>query len=244
MISILSSTLASTTDGYTYAWEPLDGNMSKVRPVDLTIDFGYPEQLGARWFRYGRWISREHLPTRWRATYGDKPVPRAKLDPPDIGFSHLADIVSQRFRDIVERFEPGIHQFEPFPIVHANGEKDDRPFYLMIAGQRVIISLDQTRTQPPMKEFPERPGLVKPDPAKPLYSFNSGTPIKDWAPVFRQEAVAGRHLFCAADFRNFLFVSADLRKALEEAGMRGATFLGPYPVTGEGQMHEDLPPWV
>jgi hypothetical protein len=161
MISILSSTLASTTDGYTYAWEPLDGNMSKVRPVDLTIDFGYPEQLGARWFRYGRWISREHLPTRWRATYGDKPMPRTRLDPPDIGFNHLADIVSQRFRDIVERFEPGIHQFEPFPIVHANGEKDERPFYLMIAGQRVVISPDQTRTRPPMREFPERPELVK-----------------------------------------------------------------------------------
>jgi hypothetical protein len=86
MISILSSTLASTTDGYTYGWEPLDGNMSKVRPVDLTIDFGYPEQFGAMWFRYGRRISREHLPTRWRATYGDKPVPRARLDPPDIWF--------------------------------------------------------------------------------------------------------------------------------------------------------------
>jgi hypothetical protein len=103
----------------------------------------------------------------------------------------------------------------------------------MIAGQRVVISLDQTRTQPPMREIPERPGLVKPDPAKPLYSFNSGTPIKDWAPVFRHEAVAGRHLFCAADFRNFLFVSADLRQALEEAGMRGATFRGPYAVTDD-----------
>jgi hypothetical protein len=234
MISILSSTLPSTTDGYGYGWQPLDGDMSKVRPVDRTVDFGFPEQFGAMWFRYGRWIAREHLPTLWRAiSSSGKPVPRARLDPPDIESTHLADIVSQGFRDIVERFEPGIHQFEPFPIVHANGERDERPRYLMIAGQRVVISLDQTRTRPPMRQFPERPDLIKPDPAKPLHFFARGTSTTDWAPVFLREAVAGRHLFCTADFSGTLFVSADLRGALEEAGMRGATFLGPYAVTDD-----------
>lgn len=235
MISILSNELSSTIDRFTYALGPMDGNMRKARPVDRTIDFGYPEQLGAEWLRYGRWVERELLPTRLEVMFSDRAVPRRLVALPDITSTLGAFVVSHAFREIVERFEPGLHQFEPVRIVYAKGEEEPRPYYIMVAGQRVVISLDQTRTQPPMKEFPERPGLVKPDPTKPLYSFNSGTPIKDWAPVFRHKAVLGRHLFCAADFRNFVFVSAELRQALEAAGIAGAVFRGPFAVTGEAE---------
>lgn len=63
MISIMTNQIHATIDGYTYALEPMDGNLRKARPMDRTIDFGYPEQLGAEWLRYGRWVEREFLPT-------------------------------------------------------------------------------------------------------------------------------------------------------------------------------------
>jgi hypothetical protein len=234
MISLLSNTLPATTDGHGYGWQPLDGDMSKVRPVDRSVDFGFPEQFGANWFRYGRRVSLDHLPTRWRAINSSgRPVARSRIDLPDLDSTHRASIVSQRFREIVERFEPGVHQFEPFRAVFARDEEEDRPFFIMVPCQRVVISLDHERTRPPMRQFPERPELMKPDPAKPLHFFASGTSTTDWAPVFLREAVAGRHLFCTADFSGYLFVSADLREALEGAGLQGTTFLGPYPVTDE-----------
>lgn len=235
MISIMNNQIHSTIDRYTYALEPIDGDLRKARPVDRTVDFGYPEQLGVEWLRYGRPVERELLPTRLEVMGTDKAVPRRLVELPDITSTLGAFVVSHAFRETIERFEPTLHQFEPVRIVYAKGEEEPRPFYIMVAGQRVVIALDHTRTQPPMREIPERPGLVKPDPTKPLYSFNSGTPIKDWAPVFRHEAVLGRHLFCAADFRNYLFVSADLRQAIEDAGMKGAVFRGPFAVTGAAE---------
>lgn len=235
MISIMNNALPTTKDGYGYGLQAVDGDMLKVRTVDRTVDFGFPQQFGVNWFRYGRRIGLEQLPTRWRAiSSSGKPLARSRIDLPDLDSTQGASIVSQRFWDIVEHFEPGVHQFEPVRLIFAGNEEEVRPFFLMVPCQRVVISLDHGRTRPPMRAFPERPDLVKPDPARPLHFFASGTSTAEWAPVFLREAVAGKHLFCAADFPRWLFVSTELRQALEGAGMLGMAFLGPYAVTGEG----------
>lgn len=150
MISIMTNHIPSTTDRYTYSLQPIDGNLRKVRPTDMTIDFGYPEQFGAEWLRHGRWVECEHLPTSFEVRDADSAVPRRLVELPDLDSTLGAYIVSQAFREIVEPFEPGQHQFEPIRIVYAKCEEEPRPYYLMVAGQRVVISLDQGRTRPPM----------------------------------------------------------------------------------------------
>lgn len=237
MISIMSNTLPATKNGYGYGLEAIDGSMSTVRAEDQAVDFGYKGQIAVNWFSYGRRISLDHLPTRWRVINSSgKPVARSRIDLPDLDSSNGATIVSQRFRDIVEGLEPGVHQFVPVSILFAGNEEETRPFYIMVACRRVLLSLDVGRTRPPMRQFPERPELVKPDPAKPLHFFASGSSTTEWAPVFRRAAVEGLHLFCAADFENQHFVSDDLRQALEASGMRGMKFLGPYPSVDEDGM--------
>jgi hypothetical protein len=97
MISIMNNQIHSTIDRYTYALEPIDGDLRKARPVDRTVDFGYPEQLGVEWLRYGRPVERELLPTRLEVVGTDKAVPRRLVELPDLSSSLGAFIVSQAF---------------------------------------------------------------------------------------------------------------------------------------------------
>lgn len=46
--------------------------------------------------------------------------------------------VSQSFRDVIERFEPGLHQFIPFQLIDSNDHPIAEPYYFM----NVVTSLD------------------------------------------------------------------------------------------------------
>ncbi len=53
--------------------------------------------------------------------------------------------VSPRFKDLVEQFEPGVHQFVPVDIYHARKGDPVATYYWFIVGQR-IDSVDREKT--------------------------------------------------------------------------------------------------
>ena len=93
--------------GYVVAMELLDGNLRKVEYVDTTFD---PGSIGGSFdtgeTKSGRSIKSDFLPTRviWKG-------PKARV--PDFIHSFGYYFVSDRFKDLVEQFEPGHHQFFP-----------------------------------------------------------------------------------------------------------------------------------
>ncbi|WP_150526947.1 imm11 family protein, partial [Roseibium sediminis] len=99
---------------YTVSLKLLDGDVDKIEYVDTTVDKGHsplfkPGQLNA-----GRAIKPDHVPTR--AQWESKRYP-----PPDVLFKYDMYLVSNAFKDILERHEPGVHQFFPVDVVY----KDD-----------------------------------------------------------------------------------------------------------------------
>jgi hypothetical protein len=211
--------------------------MDKIELEDTTIDSGIWPIPSVSYFRCGRRVKSTNLPKRVRIVDGSgKAIARKNIDLPDLMRMHMAYVVSDRFRSIVESLEPGLHQFEPVSVIYPGGESESRPFFILAVGQRVVTVLDPERTRPPMRQFPEVPHLVRPDPSRPAFLFDSGS-TDPWSPVFLQAAVAGRHLFCAGDFNGQIFVSEPLHQALTEGGLRGLQFTGPFGTTegGPGQ---------
>ncbi len=92
----------------------LDGDVSKVELADMTPDDGlWPEPgLSGSW-GLGRPLRTDHMPTRieWRD--------HAKL--PDVERVSGALVICDRLKEIVEQFEPGMHQFLPIEYVDKNG---------------------------------------------------------------------------------------------------------------------------
>ncbi|MBB5697795.1 imm11 family protein [Sphingomonas yantingensis] len=69
-----------------------------------------------------------------------------RLPPPDYAFgNNEIMLVSGRFRDLVERFEPDVHQFLPVDMVHKKGEAPFDTFYWFVCCQ-LIDSIDPDRT--------------------------------------------------------------------------------------------------
>lgn len=66
---------------------------------------------------------------------GSKPsIFRKKMRPknrkgnlPDYAVYRIALVCSERFREVIEAHDPGVHQFEPVQIIWKDGTVDERP---------------------------------------------------------------------------------------------------------------------
>lgn len=94
--------------------ETLDGDVFKIEVADKTADAGFDANTAATYpARQGCPILTQNVSTKieWQES---SPVP-------DIETVHGALVVSEKFRQIVERFEPGIHQFLPVNYLDRQG---------------------------------------------------------------------------------------------------------------------------
>lgn len=137
--------------GYDVGSEMLDGDKSKVRPVDESADGG--TQAGDSLRSFGRHVFTEHLPTRmrWKETEG-RPMP-------DFHESHILN-VSERAKALIEQFDPGVHQFVPVDFY----DKEDHFLehrYFLFPGNR-IDSLDHQKTTFVLKKYPNASAWVSP----------------------------------------------------------------------------------
>ena len=122
-----------TPYAYSIGSDALDGNFREVDIADRTPDGG--GMVGI--FQEGRWVDPTFMPTkmRWR---GGK---RYRI--PDFDRSHCIN-VSERAKAVIERFEPGVHQFLPAAYYNKQDELLEHRWFLII-GQR-FDSTDHQRT--------------------------------------------------------------------------------------------------
>ena len=183
---------------YTPGTEWLDGKRKQIAYVDRTMDpdgdnpLFKPGRLNS-----GRRVHTEHLPTRLR--WGG-PKKRA----PDVIWG-AAFFVNDTFKDIVERFEPGVHQFEPVRFEFEDGTPFDQRMWFLHACNRLDTVSRKHSTAEKSRIF------WKPETGTMVFSLDRIGDHHLWV---------DKHVYMPSG----VFVSNALHDALIEADIKGLDF--------------------
>lgn len=200
--------LPKSTGTYSVDLDLLDGDWDKNALEDMSVDIGRKPLRRPDFYQSGRRVRTEFLPTKAQRSGGQQPVEDFKK----VG---LAQICSGAFRGLVERFDPGVHQFEPLEIVDRNGTAEERQFYWFFPKTR-LHALDPARVSPQLNE---------------LGYFSLSTPVDEWNFVFLKNTVGDHDVFCSAEIKTFIFISDRLKRAIEDADLSGVKFSGPFEIS-------------
>lgn len=181
--------------GKAYIYEAIDGDFSRLELIDDS-----PDPAGAMFsatkYKIGRPLTDKNMPTRIRLEGASRP-------PFDIDMCRSSMLLNTKARDIVERLEPGVHQFWPMQIEHKRhgnlGEK-----YFLVPCNR-IDSINRELTTPAL----EPPFSYK-------YVGATGARL-----VLDKEKIGNRHIWIESFVMNQIFLSDALMEALTEAGCTG-----------------------
>lgn len=122
---------------------------------------------------------------------------------PDVFKVRMVNIVSERVRNVIERFEPGIHQFIPVDMYRPKAKEPFARHYWMIVCRR-IDSVDPVHTTIPRK-------------LNRLWAGGDGGEF-----VFSLSAIGDAHLWCDPDIGTiYNDCSQALGDALKEMGVTG-----------------------
>lgn len=195
--------------GYYIAAEPMDGDLKLVTVADKSADGGVMFQP-TRKFSSGRAVTTENMPTKMRW------LDRQHHKIPDFDDAQVTN-VSQRTKDLIERFEPNVHQLIPVEYHDIDGKFLEHRFFLIVCKR--LDTLDRNRTTmilvdgkmwlPPSDlESHEIPAGIDPSvPAK---------------MVFNLSQIGGAHLWCDKHLLSGgPFISDDLASAIRAEGLTG-----------------------
>ena len=191
-----------TVGAYTLHFDNLDGDISKVNMVDKSPDRNNNTIYNTYAFRCGRRIDTEYLPTKIR--------PKRKSKIPDFVAHARAQICSEAFREVIEAYDPGVHQFEPVQIVRKDGSVEEGTYYWFIPCTR-LWSLDPELSNPPLSEYGRYLGYARMGNPRP-------GPIE---PVFRKAVVKDHDVFAEAGLLGYFYMSERLKTALLDAKLTG-----------------------
>ena len=200
--------------GYNVGSEMLDGDRDKVRPIDETPDGGTAPGNGP--LSFGRHVATEHLPTRmrWKETEG-RPMP-------DFHESGILN-VSERAKALIEKFEPGVHQFVPVEFVD-NDYRFLENRYFMFPGNR-IDSTDHDGTTYVLIQYPKEKSWVNPHMLLRKGKANLIPPGFDFALepkyVFSQSKIHGCHIWVDKHIDGAILISDELAQEIREEGLTG-----------------------
>lgn len=185
---------AKNEEVYSYTYRALDGDVDKIQPVDLTRDGGVRVRPGYSY--YGRPFETEHVPTKIALSGPKRPIPDV-YDPYGLQ-------VSVRFREVVERFEPGVHQFLPIELVWPDGSHAAQRFWFVPCAR--LDTVDRAKTTFEFRNVWFLDGSKK-------------------ELVFSRSQIDGHHIW----IDKFIVmpnpaISEALKAALDEAGITGAHY--------------------
>lgn len=125
---------AKNEEVYSYTYRALDGDVNKIQAVDLTRDGGIRVRSGYSY--YGRPFEAEYVPTRIELSGHKRQIPDV-YDPYGLQ-------VNAKFKEVIERFEPGIHQFFPIEFVWKDGSHAADRFWFVPCAR--LDSVDRAKT--------------------------------------------------------------------------------------------------
>lgn len=178
--------------------EPIDGDYKKVEVIDPAPDGGMHFSYGYQ-FKSGRPIKSDNLPKKF--------LYRSKLPVQDYETRYGMILVSSRFREIIEEFEPGVHQFFPIEYVRENNIHVAK-MWMMVVCKR-LDSVDREHTTMKLNFF---------------WSGDGAPP--DAKLIFNEATIDGHHIWCDKHLMNGPLVSSALGDALTAAGLSGLKLFG------------------
>ncbi|MEI2296690.1 imm11 family protein [Ensifer sp. MJa1] len=119
---------------YSYSMTALDGDVDKIRPVDLTRDVGVRVRAGYAYA--GRPYEKEHVPTCIELEGPKRTIT-------DI-YSGYGLFVDEKFRLAVEKLEPNVHQFFPIDLVWKDGSHAAHRYWFVPCNR--LDSVDRAKT--------------------------------------------------------------------------------------------------
>jgi hypothetical protein len=176
--------------GYSFAkWD-----MSKIEAIDPNPDGGIsftPYDL-----HRGYAIRGDHLLTRVQKNGPKRSIP---------DFEHVRlHFVSDKLKDIIESFEPNIHQFFPVDVFWEDGEFASRKYFFNVCTR--IDSVDRERTTMQMVGHLWRP-------------VEGG----DNRLVFSTKAIGNAKIWCDKHFDASLIIADQVATAIKSAGITGVS---------------------
>ena len=129
-------------------------------------------------------------------------------------------LVSEKFRDLVEQFEPSAHQFLPVEMLHAKDEAPFATFYWFICCQ-LIDSLDPEHTTITWGPKPELYHESVEGMRRGSWRYDQSVTPKQVA-VFSLKAIGSRHLWRDPYYtRNYVNCSDVFGEAMKAAKLSG-----------------------
>lgn len=125
---------------------------------------------------------------------------------------------SARVRDLIERFEPGIHQFEPVDFVDMKGAKVADMFVMFVC--RRLDTVDRDHTNMLLSPYYWRPARDvarrKPELVPPGYDLDQPSRC-----VISERQVGGAHLWRDIHIADNIYMSGELADAFAAEGLTG-----------------------
>jgi hypothetical protein len=195
--------------GYYVNVEMVGGNPSAIHAIDQEPDGG----VSFRGVTSGRRCHLEHFPTtmRW--------LDRQGHSIPDFDQAELLN-VSERARNLIEQFEPGVHQFMPVDYVDANNKFLEKRYFWVVGNrldsidrERTIFILRKGRVWRPLADFVRKAPEDIPPHIDPNIESKS---VFNLSQIGKAHAWRDKHMDIGG-----MWLSTALADALKEAGLTG-----------------------
>ena len=184
---------------YTMTHRPIDGDLRAIEYVDTSPDKEGGENLLFKpgHFHAGRAFKPDHVPTKIVRT-------GKKYGMPDAVYGLGLFLVNETFRQVVERLEPGVHQFFPFDMLWEEDGSFAKKMYIFNICARLdtVSRAASTATRHGASYWDEKPGKI----------------------VFSLSRIGNHHFWIDKFVFRGHFMSDAMHDALVEAGVTGLRF--------------------
>jgi hypothetical protein len=127
-----------------------------------------------------------------------------------VEFPNRAYAVTEPLREILERLEPGVHQFNPIRVLLPKGEEHPVPHHMMIVGRWLNAFRLEESDPRCLRDIDSVAPVVRSD----TKEYFAGVAMS-------ASAIGGAHLWCERNLRGATFyVSDTLKDEVTKAGLR------------------------
>ncbi|MFT3987513.1 imm11 family protein [Aestuariivirga sp.] len=182
-------------DEVSYGYTFLDGDYSKVTTLDPDMAKRPPPDSGL-FFSYNR-ASGFAIDSTYLSKRLQKNGPRRAV--PDVTMAKLL-LVSEAFKEVIERFDPGLHQFFPVDVLWEDGQLAARQYFFNVCTR--LDTVDRTATTARFEHI--------------WRTWEAGAKL-----VFNLAAIGPHHVWCDKFLSANPFVSDALGQALIERNFSG-----------------------
>ncbi len=183
--------------GFTVGRDVLDGDPVKIEYIDTTFDFGLSPTFEPGDLYAGRAVKQDNVSTR--VEWSSKKHP-----PYDVFMVRGLILVSDAFKDIIERLEPNVHQFFPVEVLYKDGSHARQMYFFNICNrldtmdrERATANLDRIMWDPASGDF-----------------------------VFSKSLIGNHHIWKDKFIHPGKFLSDTVKSEIEKIGLTGITFHG------------------